>query len=180
MVATAAVLLALAAPGMAQSDQDVSLADIARQKPAKKATHVTTDDDLPAKPPAPPEKPAAPAKTDASAPAKPGDAAAPEDPQVKAARQELEELKKQQDFYLQKVAQHKKDAEAATDPDRRQMLLNGAVTNQTNADEMKPEVEAAQKALAEAEKKAGAAHASDDAESAADAKPDDNPPPKSQ
>lgn len=107
------LILCMFAVGVAAQEQSPSLGEVAKQKPAKKATRVITNDEIPSRPPEPEVKAgdkaadaAKPQSTDAE---KPKDAAtkkpAPGDP-------DLPEAVRQAEFDLGEVrAQHHKAAD---------------------------------------------------------------------
>ncbi len=109
--------------GGAQSDS-IPLGDVARQKPARKAQRVITDDDLPPRPVPPPD--AADTVADKVAVAKPADSAVakPANDDLAATRKALEELLAKQQALNSEIANLKQQADDAPVDARRDVLLD--------------------------------------------------------
>ncbi len=119
---TIALLIVGSAVCWGQADS-IPLGDVARQKPARKARRVITDDDLPRRPtPAPETAPVADGK---NVPAKADDSAAskPANDDLVASRQALEELLGREQALNLEIANLKKQAEDAPVDSRRDVLF---------------------------------------------------------
>lgn len=158
-ILTLVALLLFAFTAVAQDAQQPSLADAAKEKGAKKASHVFTNDEIPERPDlsptdAPPPKPAA-----ASA-AKTPNAPVPDTPEIKAARQQLQQAQtKEANVAAQvKAAEREQAAASGADRDTADTMLQD---KKSYLVQVQAERAAAEKALADAVAKAGGSPASD-------------------
>jgi len=147
-------LLLFAFIAAAQDSQQSSLADAAKEKSAKKAAHVFTNDEIPERPDlsptdAPPPKPAA-----APSAEKQANAPVPDTPEVKAAREKLQEAQTKEANVAAQVKAAESAQASATGPDRdtADTMLQDKKANLVEA---QTERSAAEKALADAIAKAG-------------------------
>ncbi|HEV8524077.1 MAG TPA: hypothetical protein VGQ71_06220 [Terriglobales bacterium] len=125
-----------------EAQKQPSLAEVARQKPAKKAKRVITDDDLPQRPPEASVSPATNAPAAEQAPAKPPEEA------LKEARERLDTLK-QDEEKLQRGYDDLQDRYSKeTDSFRRTVLANELQNSKENIATVKKLREAAEKELA--------------------------------
>jgi hypothetical protein len=131
-VITVILLLGCSALAWPQSDS-IPLGDVARQKPARKARRVITDDDLPRHPSPPPDA-AAPTSDDKDAPSKPADGAdaKPADGDMAATRKTLEDLLVKEQALNAEIANLEKQAGDSPVDSRRDVLLD--VIRNRNAD----------------------------------------------
>ncbi len=136
----AAVLLVLIASGViwGQSDQP-SLADVAKHKPAAKAKHVVTNDEIPPSPEAESTPaPSAAGPGSASAASSPADAKAadtkkPDKAKLPPEKQtRLQELEKDHDS-LQKIIKQLQDEVASSNDQNRIVTLNGVIDHAKQA-----------------------------------------------
>ncbi len=123
------LLIGSSLPGCAQSDS-IPLGDVARQKPARKARRVITDDDFPRHPTPPPDA----TVSDKDSAAKPPDSAAakPANDDLAATRKALEDLLAKQQALNSEIANLKQQADDAPADERRDALLD--VISKRNAD----------------------------------------------